>query len=206
MSYIFGYGALNTEKEIKAFNFLYDFGEKDLFVCKLKDYKLTWESAFYNHKQSKEDISYINPYTKELFEGILVQLSLKLDVGEETIGVLYKTNNYKLKDLDKQNPNYERVEITKFVDVELAENEKVYTYISKEKNQKLYKEELLKNNIYLSSIYYDTLLSEYNNLFDKKEFWRNKNYEGLKEQINKIKLSEKIKFIPLAKKINKLHI
>lgn len=153
--YVFGYGSLvNIEKLKEYLGRDQMFKTDELFICKLKGYRRVWNVAMNNsvdlpgykhYVEAKDDGTYYRP------DCFVTFLNVETYEGTDIIGVLFKVDEDKLKQLRLRERNYELIDVTQSLDIEIEG--RAYTFIASDSGRKRF--ELGKeNNLAVISIDY----------------------------------------------------
>lgn len=118
--HVFGYGSLLERREGGAWD-----GSRTA-VCELRGFRRTWNVAMDNAETIPGYKVYLDARTGERGDWLVTFLNVVADRRASVNGLLFEVDDGALKDLDRRERNYERVEVTGRLDRAVAGT--VWTY------------------------------------------------------------------------------
>ena len=161
-NFVFGYGSLVCIDSLRQFLGRTLNPELDFTYCGLKNFHRCWNVAMDNRVNIPGYKYYINKNTGDRLDGFVAFLNIRPQLGKTVTGILFRTSHADLEKLDNREYNYERVDITHKLDIQIQG--RAWVYIGLDKAEQCYQEGLSKYNASISQTYFDLVHNAYRSL------------------------------------------
>ena len=180
-NFVFGYGSLMNvtnlqrylgrdlispqmfEREAKNKSIIEDFT-----YCGLKDFRRCWNIAMDNRLDLPDYKYYINKKTRIRPQGFITFLNIRSHRNTTIDGILFSVSDRELKQLDRRERNYQRIDVTDKIDLKVQGN--VWVYIGLKEAEERYKKGLKQGNVMIAKNYFDAVYKAYLLLGEKALF------------------------------------
>ena len=158
-NFVFGYGSLMNVENLQKYLGHDLTPDSDFIFCGLRDFHRCWNIAMDNRIDLPNYKYYIEQKTGNRPEGFVTFLNIRPVQGKTIIGILFRVSDRELRNLDQRERNYQRIDVTKAIDIPIQE--KAWVYIGLDEAEKRYQESLKQDNAMISQDYFDLVHNAY---------------------------------------------
>ena len=156
--YVFGYGSLVNVDLLEQF-LNRKINPCDWKLCNLNGFRRIWNIAMDNYLNLSGYKYYIDSKTGRRLKIYVVFLNIYQVKQELVNGIIFKVTSSELKKIDKRERNYERININKFLDLNLTQP--CWTYIGLKEAEIRYKRGLELNTAFININYYNNVINAF---------------------------------------------
>ena len=164
-NFIFGYGFLVNIKNLEQYlkrKLQPDLNHK---ICSLKDYQRCWNVAM-NNQVNLPNYKYYRDRTKQRIDAFVTFLNIRPHPNKNILGILFRVTDAELISLDSRERNYQRINITKQLDIQIQGN--AWTYIGLPAAEQRYQTGLAQNKAVIDRTYFNSVEDAYLALGNKE--------------------------------------
>ena len=164
---VFGYGSLMNLARLQQYLGRDLTPGLDYRFCSLKNFQRCWNVAMDNRVDLPGYKYYVDCNTGNRFDGFVTFINVRPQRNQRIMGILFAVGDRELANLDRRERNYQRINVTNNVDIEVQSP--IWTYIGLEQAEKRYQQGLKQSNGTISQAYWNSIHQAYLSL-GKKAF------------------------------------
>ena len=131
----------------------------DYTICSLKNWRRYWNVAMDNNVNLPQYKYYCDRQTKNRLDCYVTFLNICPNPQQNVLGILFSVFNKELQELDLRERNYQRIDITKQLDLPVRGN--IWTYIGLPEAEQRYKKGLAQNKAVIWRDYFNLVQNAY---------------------------------------------
>ncbi len=165
-NFVFGYGSLVNVKNLEQYLKRELTPGSDYLICGLKNFQRCWNVAMDNSVDLPNYKYYRHRQTGKRLNGLVAFLNIRPHLDQIISGILFRVSDAELKNLDRRERNYRRINIVNQLDTKLQGN--AWVYIGLKEAEQRYQEGLKQSKTVISQDYFDSVQNAYLSLGSKK--------------------------------------
>ncbi|MEM8832061.1 MAG: gamma-glutamylcyclotransferase family protein [Cyanobacteria bacterium P01_G01_bin.19] len=165
-NFIFGYGSLVSVGNLEQYLQRQLEPNADYTICSLKNWRRCWDVAMNNNIDLPQYKYYRDRQTKVRLDCCVTFLNIYPVPKQNILGILFQVFDNELKSLDLRERNYQRIDITKQLD--LAVEGKAWTYVGLPAAKQRYQTGIEQNKAVISRDYIDLVQNAHKSLGSKE--------------------------------------
>ena len=165
-NFVFGYGSLVNIKNLEQYLKRKLQPDSDYVICQLNNWQRCWNVAMNNSIDLPDYKYYRDTDTGNRIDAFVTFLNIRPKPNQSISGILFRVSDAELNSLDSRERNYQRINITKQLNIRIQGN--AWTYIGLTAAEQRYQKGLAQNKAVIARTYFDSIEDAYLALSNKE--------------------------------------